>query len=124
MLKLEFGAIVRVRVTDPRGENEKPRPMVVLTSNADILAGSALFLVAITGRENLPGTLSADYIALPWQAQGRTQTGLDKACAACCTWTVAGIPQAAVVKILGRAPGQRLERIVNRINELKNEGTE
>jgi len=98
--------------------------MVVLTSNADILAGSALFLVAITGRENLPKPLPADCIALPWQAQGRTQTGLNKDCAAYCKWTVAGIPQAAVVRILGRAPGERLERIVNRINELKNEATE
>jgi hypothetical protein len=98
--------------------------MVVLTSTKDILAGSALFLVAVTGRENLPRTLTADHVLLPWQAQGHTRTGLDKECAAHCRWTESGIPQEKVERIIGRAPGPKLEIIVARINELKNEGTE
>ncbi len=78
MLKLGLGAIVRVWIKDPQGVNEKRRPMVVLTSDEDIQAGSALFLVAITGRENLPRTLLDDHIPLPWFPQGDPKTGLDK----------------------------------------------
>jgi len=120
VLKLEFGAIVRVWIADPQGVNEKRRPMVVLTSNEDILAGSALFLVAITGRENLPKTLSADHIPLPWYPQGHSKTGLDKDCAVHCRWTERDIPQEKVDEIIGRAPGKKLEMIVDRINALRN----
>jgi len=94
--------------------------MVVLSSNADILAGSALFLVAITGRENLPKTLSADFIPLPWQSQGHTKTGLDKDCAAYCRWTRRDIPQDKVDEIIGRVPAKKLEMIIDRINAIRN----
>ena len=78
-----YGQIVRIRVA--RHGKEKLRPVVVVTPNEAMAEGAPLVGVAITGTPDPPTGFE---VPLPWQAQGRSRTGLDKPNAAVCCWFV------------------------------------
>ncbi len=77
------GQFVRIRVTRPG--TEKLRPVVIVTSDNAMAEGEPLVGVAITGTPDPPTGFD---VPLPWQAQGRSRTGLDKPNAAVCRWFV------------------------------------
>ena len=78
-----YGQIVRIRVA--RHAKAKVRPVVVVTPNEAMAEGAPLVGVAITGTPDPPTGFD---VPLPWQAQGRVRTGLDKPNAAVCRWFV------------------------------------
>jgi mRNA-degrading endonuclease toxin of MazEF toxin-antitoxin module len=100
-----YGQIVRIRVT--RHGKEKIRPVVVVTPNEEMTEAAPLVGVAITGTPDPPTGFE---VPLPWQAQGRTRTGLDKPNAAVCCWFVA-FGAADVVATIGHVPPEPMRRI-------------
>jgi hypothetical protein len=64
----------------------KVRPAVVLTPTAEIAAGKALHVLAVTTRLNDP--LPDDHVLLPWDRQGKARSGLRRKCAAVTSWQV------------------------------------
>jgi hypothetical protein len=57
-------------------------------------------------------------VPLPWQAQGRARTGLDKPNAAVCCWFVAFNP-ADVVEAIGHLPPEPMRRIEEAIRRFR-----
>ncbi len=100
-----YGQIVRVRVT--RHGKEKVRPVVVVTPNDAMVEGELLVGVAITGTPDPPTGFD---VPLPWQAQGRSRTGLDKPNAAVCSWFVT-FSASEVVDAIGHVPPETMRRI-------------
>jgi hypothetical protein len=110
-LPLEQGRIVWAEVADPNGFR-KLRPGVILTASDQIRPDQPLDIVAVTSR--LPDPLPADYILLPWHAQGHPRTGLNRRCAAVCTWRCR-IMLDDVKDTAGVVPGEPLLRILTTI---------
>jgi mRNA-degrading endonuclease toxin of MazEF toxin-antitoxin module len=102
---LFYGQIVRIRVA--RHGKEKLRPIVVVTPNEAMAADEPLVGVAITGTPDPPTGFE---VPLPWQAQGRSRTGLDKPNAAVCCWFVTFTP-ADVIDAIGHVPPEPMRRI-------------
>lgn len=92
---LFYGQIVRVRVA--RHGKEKLRPVVVVTPNEAMAEGA-------------PDPPTGFDVLLPWQAQGRSRTGLDKPNAAVCCWFVT-FTAADVVDTLGHVPPEPMRKI-------------
>jgi hypothetical protein len=65
-MEVDGGSIVYVRVLDPLHKNAKIRPVVIVTSAAELGAGDPHLAVAITGTFSLP--LPNDHVELPWHA--------------------------------------------------------
>jgi mRNA-degrading endonuclease toxin of MazEF toxin-antitoxin module len=102
---LLYGQIVRIRVT--RHGKQKLRPVVVVTPNQAIAAGSTVVGVAITGTPEPPTGFE---VPLPWQAQGRSRTGLDRPNAAVCCWFVT-FTAVDVIEHMGHVPPALMQRI-------------
>ena len=100
-----YGQIVRIRVT--RHGKEKVRPVVIVTPNEAMAADVVLVGVAITGTPDPPTGFE---VPLPWQAQGRSRTGLDKPNAAVCCWLVT-FAIADVIDAIGHVPPEPMRRI-------------
>ena len=109
------GSIIRATVTDTRGKNPKPRPLVVITGNAELSSADAVLAVAITGEFDDPP--QSDEILLPWQARGKSRTGLRKKSVAKCSW-VREIRKADVLEIKGHCPTAKLELILEQVGKL------
>jgi mRNA-degrading endonuclease toxin of MazEF toxin-antitoxin module len=97
-----------------RGENEKDRPLVIITATSEIRPDEPVVAVAITTQ--IPNPLPEELVELPWHRNKHAKTGLNKPCAAVCNWvvelqqsdiqTVAGVvPAAKLVEIIKRLPG-------------------
>ncbi len=99
------GQTVRIRIA--RHGKEKLRPVVVVTPNEAIVEGSPLVGVAITGTPDPPTGFE---VPVPWQARGRSRTGLDRPNAAVCCWFVA-FSATAVVDAIGHVPPEPMRRI-------------
>jgi mRNA-degrading endonuclease toxin of MazEF toxin-antitoxin module len=110
-----YGQIVRIRVA--RHGKEKLRPVVVVTPNEAIAEGAALVGVAITGTPDPPTGFD---VPLPWQAQGRSRTGLDKPNAAVCCWFVT-FTAADVIDAIGHVPREPMRRIQEAIQRRQDE---
>ena len=80
---VQFGQIVWAELADANGVR-KLRPAVVLTPTDRVTPSGPLDVVAVTSR--LPPSLPDDHVLLPWHAQGHPRTGLNRKCAAVCTW--------------------------------------
>lgn len=110
------GDVVRVRVTDPRG-NVKVRPVVILTSTSEIILDSPLVAVAVTSSFAAP--TPKNMVELPWARPPiRTATGLVKRSAAVCDWLVT-IKQSDIVETMGFVPTSKLldvAALVQRLN--------
>jgi mRNA-degrading endonuclease toxin of MazEF toxin-antitoxin module len=100
-----YGQIVRIRVA--RHGKEKLRPVVIVTPNEAMAEGAPLVGVAITGTPDPPPGFE---VALPWHAQGRSRTGLNKPNAAVCCWFVS-FTAADVIDAIGHVPPQPMRRI-------------
>ncbi len=110
-MRLALGAIVWVEVPDANGIR-KPRPAVIVTPTDRIAENAALDVVAISSR--LPDPLPEDHV-LPWHAQGHPRTGLNRRCAAICTWTVRVTP-ADVQSVSGLVPDSIMQAVLAKIH--------
>jgi hypothetical protein len=98
---VQFGQIVWAELADPNGIR-KPRPAVVVTPSDRITLSDPLEVVAITSR--LPTRLPEDHVLLPWHPRGHPRTGLNRKCAAVCTWLARTLPS-DIQSIAGLVPG-------------------
>ncbi len=111
--RLFYGQIVRIRVAHHR--KEKLRPVVVVTPNEAMAEGAALVGVAISGTPDPPTGFD---VPLPWQAQGRSRTGLDKSNAAVCCWFVT-FTAADVIDAIGHVPPEPMRKIEDAIRRYR-----
>jgi mRNA-degrading endonuclease toxin of MazEF toxin-antitoxin module len=111
---LEFGRIVWAEVPDANGIR-KLRPAVIVTNSDRIATDRTLELVAITSRISEP--LPDDHVLLPWHAQRHPRTGLNRKCAAVCSW-LCTIAPADVKDTAGLVPGAVLLQIMAKIEEI------
>lgn len=85
---LRQGAILFVERVDPGASGRKgvpkPRPVMVLSANADISAGKPVVAVCLSGTYDRPPP--ADCVELPWHREGRASTGLRKPSVAVTSW--------------------------------------
>jgi hypothetical protein len=112
---LVLGRIVWAEIADSNGI-PKLRPAVILTPTAQILPGKALNAVAITSR--LPQILPDDHVLLPWHAQGHPRTGLNRRCAAVCTW-LARINETDIQSLGGVVPTPIMADILTKAASLQ-----
>ena len=104
------GDIVEVeKMLDPRGQNPKTRPAMILTPSSEIAQSEILVVAAITS-SNIPAELPEELIDLPFADRGRCKTGLTRRSVVVCTW-LEEIPKARILKKLGGAPGTHIERV-------------
>ena len=94
------GPIVWAEIADANGIR-KDRPAVIVTPDDEITATGLLKVVAVPS--TLQDPLPADHVLLPWHAQGHPRTGLNRKCAAVCSW-LAEISAQDVQSISGRVP--------------------
>ena len=88
------------------------RPAIIVTPSEEIDPSGWLNLVAVTSR--VPDPLPTDHVLLPWQAQGHSRTGLNRRCAAVCTWVVR-IRASDVKGIAGVLPGAVILKVLEKI---------
>jgi hypothetical protein len=105
--KPERGRIVRVEIPDPQGANPKRRPVVIVDCSSQPFVG-----VAITG--TFQQSDKASFVALPWQAQGRTETRLKKPCVTMCGWLVQ-FDESQIVEYMGFVPPGPFKEILQKI---------
>ncbi len=111
---LQCGHIVWAELADANGVR-KARPVVIVSPSDPITASGPLDVVAITSQ--LPQPLPADHVLLPWHARGHPRTGLNRKCAAVCSW-LARIAPADVQSVAGIVPGAVLRDILTRVAAL------
>lgn len=98
--RLMTGRIVWSDVADSNG-HRKLRPAVIFTPTDDIAPPHQIDVVAVTSRLEEP--LPNDHVVLPWHAQGHPRTGLNRRCAAVCSW-LAQISEADIKDVAGIVP--------------------
>lgn len=106
-----FGQIVWAEIADANGI-PKLRPAVILTPSHSITPGGPLDVIAVTSRA--PEPLPDDHVSLPWHPQRHPRTGLNRRCAAVCTW-VARIRQHDIREVAGVVPGTVLLEILSKV---------
>jgi hypothetical protein len=108
---LQLGSIIWAEIADANGIG-KLRPAEVITPTDRISGTGPLHVVAVTSRvaDPLPG----DHVLLPWHADGHPRTGLNRRCAAVCSW-IARIQAADVKEIGGITPGAVMVEILRRV---------
>jgi hypothetical protein len=94
------GQVVDIETLDPRGQNLKQRPVVVVAVNEAL--DEFVFIAVST---NLSDPLPDDCILLPWSPDGRARTGLVERCAAKTNW-VGTARRSDVVRMRGHVPGK------------------
>jgi hypothetical protein len=80
---VRFGQIVWAEMADANGIR-KLRPAVVVTPSDRLQESGPFEVVAVTSQ--VPQPLPDDHVLLPWHSQGHPRTGLNRKCAAVCTW--------------------------------------
>lgn len=108
---VQLGQIVWAELADANGIR-KMRPADIVTPSQRITGTDPLDVVAITSRLSLP--LPADHVLLPWHPNGHARTGLNRKCAAVCTW-VAQINPNDIQAIAGIVPSSTLLDILSKI---------
>jgi mRNA-degrading endonuclease toxin of MazEF toxin-antitoxin module len=115
----KYGDIVIVAdVLDPNGRNPKNRACVVVTPSDEIEVGGPLDVVAITSL--VPNPLPVDHVPLPWHAQRRARTGLDKPNVAVCTWNFE-VEDSRIIRAIGRVPDKEMLRIASILSMLSDQ---
>jgi mRNA-degrading endonuclease toxin of MazEF toxin-antitoxin module len=109
------GSIVRAKVLDPQGQNEKNRPLVIVSRTEEIRPGEPLYCVAVTSTFSKP--LEESAVALPYHPNGHPRTGLKKKCVASCKWLIE-IQEANIEKIIGRVPDSEMSLIRQKVDAL------
>jgi hypothetical protein len=109
--RLAAGRIVWAEIADANGIR-KLRPVVLLRA-ADPASGTGPFdAVAVTSRLSVP--LPEDHVPLPWHPRGHPRTGLNRRCAAVCTW-LAQIEESDIREVAGLVPTPILSTILARV---------
>ena len=109
---LSQGRIVWATIPDPRGGNEKARPVVILTATNDILPGGEVQVAAIT---TLIGQAPfAETVELPSSPAGHPQTKLKKPCEVVCSW-VLSVPVTNLNDTGGSVPPDILVEILVKV---------
>jgi len=111
---VQFGRIVWVEIADANGV-QKLRPAVIVAPNDRIMPTALLDVIAVTSRLSEP--LPADHVLLPWHARGHPRTGLNRRCAAVCTW-VARIRHEDIQEVAGVVPGAVMIEIVSKVTTM------
>ena len=108
---LQCGQIIWAEIADANGIL-KSRPAVIITPDDQITPGGTFQVVAVTSTLAVP--MPADHILLPWHAQGHSRTGLNRKCAAVCSW-MATISAKDVQSVSGRVSGPIFAQIAAKI---------
>jgi mRNA-degrading endonuclease toxin of MazEF toxin-antitoxin module len=111
---LQLGRIVWAEILDANGI-PKLRPAVIVTPSDRITPAALLDVIAVTSR--VPELLPHDHVLLPWHAQGHPRTGLNRKCAAVCTW-VARIRHTDIRDVAGVVPGAVMLEILSKVTAL------
>ena len=111
---LQLGRIVWAEIADANGI-PKLRPVVIVTPSDRITPTALLDVIAVTSR--VPEPLPQDHVLLPWHAQGHPRTGLNRKCAAVCTW-VARIRHTDIRDVAGVVPGAVMLEILSKVTTL------
>lgn len=111
---LQLGRIVWAEIADANGIR-KLRPAVIVTPSDRIIPAAPLDVIAVTSR--VPEPLPTDHVLLPWHAQGHPRTGLNRKCAAVCTW-VARIRHGDIREVAGVVPGTVMLEILSKVTAL------
>jgi hypothetical protein len=111
---LQLGRIVWAEIADANGIPQL-RPAVIVTLSDRITPAAPLDVIAVT--RCVPEPLPNDHVLLPWHAQGHPRTGLNRKCAAICTW-VALIRHADVQDVAGVIPGAVMLEILSKVTAL------
>jgi len=82
--RLSQGQVVEVAITDPRGQNRKARPAVVLTATDELASADEFIVAAISTKFNDP--LPTDWILVPRSIDGRAKSGLTEPSVVKCHW--------------------------------------
>ena len=109
---IRFGQIIWTEIADANGIR-KARPVVVITPDDEIIPMGPLEVVAITSW--LPDPLPDDHVLLPWHAQRHPRTGLNRKCAAVCSWS-AKINENEVQSVVGMVPDPLMLIIMSKVN--------
>src|SRR5207248_908508 len=88
------------------------RPAVILTPTDQLSPASPIDVVAVTSR--LPDPLPADHVPLPWHPRGHPRTGLNRQCAAVCSW-LARIMQSDIQDTAGLVPTPLMRIILGKV---------
>ncbi len=113
---LAFGSVVRMMLLDPQGRNPKPRPAVVITTDAELQEGCAdVWLVAITGEG---GHEPQFEIPLAYDPAGKCRTGLRKPSVAVCCW-LAKVPIDAIERRVGHLDAATMAAISMRVERYR-----
>jgi hypothetical protein len=114
--RLAAGRIVWAEIADANGIR-KLRPAVIVAPTDQLPSTGPFDLVAITSR--LANPLPADYVLLPWHPAGHPRTGLNRRCAAVCSWLVQ-IVAADIQDVAGIVPTPVLSTILAKVAEASN----
>jgi hypothetical protein len=107
----QFGQIVWAEIADANG-HRKLRPAVIVTPTDQISASAPLEVVAVTSQ--LPTRLPDDHVLLPWHSRGHPRTGLNRKCAAVCSWLARIVP-GDIQAVAGIVPGPVMLDIMSKI---------
>jgi hypothetical protein len=108
---LQFGRIVWAEMTDANGI-PKLRPGVIVTPSDRISSAMPLDVIAVTSR--VPEPLPHDHVLLPWHAQRHPRTGLNRRCAAVCTWVIR-LRHTDIREVAGIVPGTVMLEILSKV---------
>jgi mRNA-degrading endonuclease toxin of MazEF toxin-antitoxin module len=109
------GDVVLVTLFDPRGQNPKLRPAVVLTADHEIAADGQIVLAAISTQFD-PAKLPKFLVPVPSDPQGHPQTGLRRKSVVKCNWLKA--VRCDEVTAIGRLPHEYLQSVLRQIAKL------
>jgi mRNA-degrading endonuclease toxin of MazEF toxin-antitoxin module len=112
---LQLGRIVWAEMMYANGV-PKLRPAVIVTPSDRITPAGPLDVIAVTSR--VPEPLPSDHVLLPWHAQGHPRTGLNRKCAAVCTW-VARIRHTDIRDVAGVVPGAVMLEILSKVTTVR-----
>lgn len=109
------GQIVWATVPDPRGGNDKTRPVVIVTADPEITTTGDVQVVAVT---TLTGQAPfSETVELPFTPSGHPVTNLKKACEVVCSWVVT-VPVAGLRGSGGAVPPDALAEILAKVSRL------
>jgi mRNA-degrading endonuclease toxin of MazEF toxin-antitoxin module len=109
--RLATGRIVWAEIADANGIR-KVRPAVIVTATDQLTAVGPFDVVAITSR--LTDPLPEDHVLLPWHPQRHPRTGLNRRCAAVCTW-LAQIVANDILDVAGIVPNSLMATILAKV---------
>jgi mRNA-degrading endonuclease toxin of MazEF toxin-antitoxin module len=109
--ELVTGRIVWAQIADPNGIR-KTRPAIIVSPAEKIIASQPFDVVAVTSRMDFP--LPEDYVLLPWHRQGHGRTGLNRKCAAVCSW-LTQIVDSDISEVAGIVPSPIMAEILVKV---------